>query len=360
MVDALNLNLLSHPAFAHQCYTVLDRKKALVGRALDFQDETNPFVVGRKAILNLYLNRWKGGGNHYEDGPVSDLYIPIFDSFESNATLTALMVANVYWQVYFQDILTENVRGIVAVLENTCGQVFSYEINGRDASYLGQGDLHDPKYSNMEESTGFGFFLSRDEPVEKPHCAYNVRIYPSQQLEDDIRSSTPLIFAMSLTSVFVFTSLVFLTYDRCVERRQKVVQESAEQTSKVVASLFPEQVQERLFRHHNNQDGSLSLDASLKRNRWNSVAGGARAAVRRNSNNSTATSGSVLYPSNDMPIADLYHHTTIFFADIAGFTQWSSSREPAEVFKLLESLYGAFDEIAARLNVFKVCPWVED
>ena len=90
-MDALNPNLLSHPAFAHQSYHVLDEQKPLIGKALDFQDESNPVVTGRKAILNLYLNRWKGGGNHYEDGPVSDYYIPIFDSFDSNRTMTALL-----------------------------------------------------------------------------------------------------------------------------------------------------------------------------------------------------------------------------------------------------------------------------
>ena len=42
------------------------------------------------------------------------------------------------------------------------------------------------------------------------------------------------------------------------------------------------------------------------------------------------------------------------FADIAGFTAWSSVREPAQVFTLLESLYGAFDKIAHRRKVFKV------
>jgi class 3 adenylate cyclase len=38
----------------------------------------------------------------------------------------------------------------------------------------------------------------------------------------------------------------------------------------------------------------------------------------------------------------------------AGFTAWSSVRQPAEVFTLLETLYRAFDAIAARHKVFKV------
>jgi class 3 adenylate cyclase len=54
------------------------------------------------------------------------------------------------------------------------------------------------------------------------------------------------------------------------------------------------------------------------------------------------------------PIADLFTDTTVLFADIAGFTAWSSVREPTQVFTLLETIYSAFDTIAARRGVFKV------
>jgi class 3 adenylate cyclase len=54
------------------------------------------------------------------------------------------------------------------------------------------------------------------------------------------------------------------------------------------------------------------------------------------------------------PIAELYENTTILFADMAGFTAWSSTRQPVQVFELLETLYKAFDAIAVRFNVFKV------
>lgn len=56
----------------------------------------------------------------------------------------------------------------------------------------------------------------------------------------------------------------------------------------------------------------------------------------------------------DQPIADLFPKCTVFFADIAGFTAWSSAREPAQVFMLLQSVYQAFDQIAKRRRVFKV------
>lgn len=45
--------------------------------------------------------------------------------------------------------------------------------------------------------------------------------------------------------------------------------------------------------------------------------------------------------------------TTILFADIVGFTAWSSVREPSQVFSLLEALFRAFDDCASRRRVFK-------
>jgi class 3 adenylate cyclase len=54
------------------------------------------------------------------------------------------------------------------------------------------------------------------------------------------------------------------------------------------------------------------------------------------------------------PIADLFPDTTVLFADIATFTAWASVRDPTQVFTLLESIYGAFDNIATKRGVFKV------
>jgi class 3 adenylate cyclase len=57
---------------------------------------------------------------------------------------------------------------------------------------------------------------------------------------------------------------------------------------------------------------------------------------------------------NLQPIADLFPNCTVLFADISGFTAWSSTRDPAQVFILLQTVYQAFDEIANQRKVFKV------
>ena len=45
---------------------------------------------------------------------------------------------------------------------------------------------------------------------------------------------------------------------------------------------------------------------------------------------------------------------TVMFADIVGFTAWSSIREATQVFTLLETIFSAFDDIANHHKVFKV------
>ena len=49
-----------------------------------------------------------------------------------------------------------------------------------------------------------------------------------------------------------------------------------------------------------------------------------------------------------------FPHTTVLFADIAGFTSWSSQRDPEQVFTLLQSIFKAFDRAARKRRVFKV------
>ena len=49
---------------------------------------------------------------------------------------------------------------------------------------------------------------------------------------------------------------------------------------------------------------------------------------------------SAFQPRDDKPIADLFPSATVLFGDISGFTAWSSQRDPAQVFTLLETIYG--------------------
>ena len=96
----------------------------------------------------------------------------------------------------------------------------------------------------------------------------------------------------------------------------------------IVANIFPTAIRDRLYDGIDKGSDNLADPLDL--------------------DNETGTSKS------SSPIADLFPNTTLIFSDIAGFTAWSSAREPQQVFTLLESIYASFDKIAYRHDVFKV------
>lgn len=306
----------------------------MIGRAFDFSNETNPEVAFRKSFLNLFLNRWKHGGNNYEAGPVSDLYTPVFDHFGKNKTIAGMLLANVYWSIYFDGILPENIFGVVAVLENKCGQAYTYTIDGQKASYIGPGDLHDPAYQEMEKATGFGAFLPGDDKDGIEHnCAYNVRVYPSLHMEKAYYTNTPFIFAGGLLCAFFFTSVIFFAYDRCVARRQHVLKQTAERSTEVISSLFPHQVRDRLFENKGTGSDVMSEDSYRSATHQSSATSILSKAFSHGSSlptpnpsrrrsglsfSNSSLNAEELLMHDSLPIADFYENCTVFFADIAG------------------------------------------
>jgi hypothetical protein len=109
-----------------------------------------------------------------------------------------------------------------------------------------------------------------------------------------------------------------------VRRRQVKVMASAKRTNEIVSSLFPESVCQRMYRQVNSSDAQPDslvrwLIASPQNNFENE---------KKNTN---------IFGTE--PIADLFPNATVMFLDVAGYTAWSSEREPGQVFLLLENLY---------------------
>jgi class 3 adenylate cyclase len=77
-------------------------------------------------------------------------------------------------------------------------------------------------------------------------------------------------------------------------------------------------------------------------------------AFSRRSNGAANGGDHIAHLLSTKPIANLFPHTTVMFADISGFTAWSSVREPSQVFTLLEQIYNSFDAIAKKKRIFKV------
>jgi class 3 adenylate cyclase len=296
--------------------------------------------------------------------PVSDIFYPIMDNAHVRIGLMsdgyepderkvmAIFSLTVYWRDTIKDILPRGSNGLRVVFENPCNPTFTYEINGPSVLFLGAGDIHDAKYDhmavnarlvdlNVDESTYSGL------PLNEEFCPFNITLYPTNEREDANTTNTPLYFALVVFLIFVVTAATFIAYDYTVERRQKVVMMTAAKSSALVSSLFPDSVRDRVLPA--SESGEFKLDnTDSRRSR----------KVNMLSNNDATSDNKVDHRKVPVPvakpIAELFPDTTVFSCDIAGFTAWSSTREPSAVFTLLETLYGAFDVSTQQHGIFKV------
>jgi class 3 adenylate cyclase len=343
----VNFNLLSNDVVQRSFTRVLEKSRAILSEVVDASE-----IYGDTAVVDPTVEK---------PGPQSLLITPIFEDFSANdRNFVAAVVSLLPWDFYFKDLLHDEVAPIHVVVEHgRCGNSFTYEIRGSEAIYLGEGDLHDTEHTDLGMSSDFSAFSSDDE------CVFAYTVYPSEQFREDFESNKPVIWTVIVVLVFVFTSLVFLVYDLVVQRRQAKVMTSAAQSNAIVSSLFPAEIRERLFGTDDEKKDKKDVVSSMPESskfRLKSYLNEEEKLAAANNQNGKQDPQQLISPEiakalnmyDTKPIADLFPNTTVMFADIAGFTAWSSVREPSQVFTLLETVYRAFDSIAKRRRVFKV------
>jgi hypothetical protein len=69
-------------------------------------------------------------------GPHSLFVQPVFDDVhDETSDMVGLLNSVVSWDTFLSNLLPDDVRGITAVLTSTCGQSYTYELNGRKVSF---------------------------------------------------------------------------------------------------------------------------------------------------------------------------------------------------------------------------------
>ena len=205
------------------------------------------------SIYSSVLSFTAGKQVNYTGEPVSTVTIPVLDSFASDRKTVAILMASLDWENYFDSILTDSAQPIDVVLSNTCEGAFTFQIRGTQAAFIGKGNLANPKYEDIAISVD----LDENDFIIEPNtialimnqdlCRYTLRIYPTREGDEYHNTFFPLIITLTVAAVFLMTTAVFYCYDIMVERRQKVVLDTAQRSTAIVSSIFPKNVRDQIL-----------------------------------------------------------------------------------------------------------------
>mmetsp|Transcript_86 Transcript_86/g.218 ORF Transcript_86/g.218 Transcript_86/m.218 type:complete len:510 (-) Transcript_86:1595-3124(-) len=286
------------------------------------------------------------------DEPHSTFIGPIFDTLdEATRKPVGQILVFLRWNLYFANKLPEDVNGIHLVLDNTCGRSVTWELRGKDAVFLGRGDLHDTSYDKYKVSSPFNFYKDKVRAASLGICLFTINLYPTSTFEDEYKTTTPVGITVLVGAVFVSMVVAFLAYDAFQRRRTTKVVVNAARSNQLLTSLFPSNIRDRLLESEPKEE-TKSKSGGSKSTFLNNNKGQLKSFL--DDHNVDDTGLPLNEFSGTKPIADLFLETTIMFADITGFTAWSSVREPSQVFTLLESVFSALDRMAKKRRVFKV------
>lgn len=183
--------------------------------------------------------------------------------------------------------------------------------SGSNAVYLGRGDLHDTqfnsfqRYEKLNEAVSNLKYRYSGAPMDTEMCPFSIIIYPSEMFESYHTTHNAVVFAVAIIIVFAFVLMVFVLYDINVEKRQKLVLNTAQKTNDIVSSLFPSIIRNQML---TNNDQSKANENQRKTSDFLSKR---------------YVDGDTQPGDSSAALANLYPETTVFFADLAGFTAWS-------------------------------------
>ena len=327
----LNLNMKSHPVIQLTARDSLLVQHPLLSAASNF----------------TFLTEHNGNEGTAEESPTSIIAEPIFESFneiDPDRDVVGFVFAVEPWVAYLEGALAADLKGIFEVeVRGTCGERMVFTINQGKVTYEGKNRISGTINSRATERDFATFSRYDGEYDGRRHCDFTMIVLPHESFREEFQTSEPWLFAMVVFLVFLITVSFFAIYDWMVRRRQAKVLGAAKMTTAIVNSMFPKALGARLL-----ADAKQKADEEQKLHRRGIGTFNKKDQLKAFINDDTketssdTTARKLADPFSSSPIAEFYTDTTVMFADIAGFTAWSSTREPKQVFQLLETIYHDF------------------
>lgn len=146
-----------------------------------------------------------------------------------------------------KNLLPDSVKGMYCVVQNTCNQTVTYRIDGGEATYLGEGELQNMKYDDLAVYVDLNLQVHPKAASTPGHCMYSMKIYPSEDFEDDYKTNTPIIYASVVAGTFVLIAITLIIYDRTVTKRNEKMIFQAAKTNAILSKFVPDDLRDRIM-----------------------------------------------------------------------------------------------------------------
>jgi class 3 adenylate cyclase len=320
--SSINFNLLSHPLFWDAIESVIGSELAVLGKVLNF-GETHKKVSGPASTL--------------AEDPISAFYYPVFDENSDNGSLVGILASEIVWTHFFENLLPNDINGVICVIENSCRQIFTYRIDGAQATFLGSGDLHDSAFDYLVESRGVSYLVDLPEnfaalPLDFEHCPFDIHVYPSADLHREYLSLEPALFA--------FSTIVLLSLATVLFYGRKNKKEFPDKNSIVVV--------ERNFSH-------LPTNKSLQE-RFFKLLRPSRTEImpKEDIPHFKATLRTLTDQFKNNNKNNSVSNATVMFADIVGLEKWGTKKNAEETNTLAEKVYLILKTIAKQHGIDQI------
>ena len=302
------------------------------------------------------------------------LHCPIVSLYDGK--VLGLHYFTSYWDDTLSLSLPSHIKGIQLVLSSSTQQ-YTFAVDGNTVVLIGAGDLHDTHFNSYVHTM----------TVRSALASFRFDIYPTVTLQNLYYTNTPMYSAIGVVFVTCATALFFFIYEIMTYKRTNDLQRAADASSAIVEQFIPAPILDRFLRHLMNKkygtDGTITPGSNHRTTRH--VSNGTSIAVndidsnirisklsnilksmslKHKKNNNIELNKHAIKLDNDddndvideelVPLADQYDSATVMFADVAGFTSWSSYHTPKEVFDFLESIFSEFDTIANIHGAYKI------
>ena len=240
--------------------------------------QSEPVFTTIKPFANLpddEHEKMHSNGAEGANNPHSFTFQPIHRTpGDTTSDIVAMFAVATAWDVSMLNLLPDNVKGMYAVLKNTCNQTVTYRIDGADATYLGEGHLHNSDYDDMSVYVDLNLQVHPNASTTPGHCQYSMTIYPSIDFEQDYKTNTPAVYASVVAATFVVIAIMYCIYDISVTRRNEKMISQAAKTSAILTNLVPTNLRDKImgFRGGSSRDDDDD-DMGVSRAEWNTAVG---------------------------------------------------------------------------------------